>query len=92
MSLYSRLRGESQGPALRLEGNEKNLLAKFAIMDTSPGESKPVQVATESGSRKWVPGAKRAGVSEERQRPLQSYRHPLSSLFFSRLILSSGMG
>lgn len=30
-----------------LEGNEKNLLAKFAIMNTSPGGSKPVQVASE---------------------------------------------
>ena len=31
-----------------LEGNEKNLLAKFAIMNTSPrGESEPAQVATE---------------------------------------------
>lgn len=78
-----------------LEGNEKNLLAKFAIMDTSLGESKPVQVATESSSssQKWVPGAKRASISEERQRPLQGGcigTHAstfFSFLFFSHFVL-----
>ena len=32
-----------------LEGNEKNLLAKFAIMDTSPGGIE----ASPSGHREW---------------------------------------
>ena len=70
-----------------LEGNEKNLLAKFAIMDTSPGGIE----ASPSGHREWPEVGPRSQESKHfwgtSEAPAggnaSAHTHPLSSLFFS---------
>ena len=78
-----------------LEGNEKNLLAKFAIMNTSPrGES---SASGHRVARSGPPEPRGARISDKRRRPLEepsvsTHTFTVFFSFFFFFILFSDMG